>query len=698
MARKTQLWKLLPWVGGMNTSLDPAMIPENQLVNSENITIGVDDFKKKREGIKKNWDDATSGTNAIIGGGDYWYYSGGSMLQKKVSIDNAGAWKSYNASSGAKTNLTVDGVAYGTSSNVPTVTSSKVMNSLFITASDGSSNRIKKWDASANVTDLLAKWGHTVNSCSSSGTTRTVVLGQGFKGISGDYVVITGMSASFNGTWAVASVATTTATNDTITFAGTGSITLANGAATYDHLTGLWTKVGHGMVAGQSLTLTTTTTLPTGYALSTQYFVIASGLTADVFKLSATSGGSAVTAATDDGTGVHTVNLSGSGAVVNGIAPNGAILQTHQGRLLTNDKTKPYRLHYSQTGEPEIWGGYGDSGAIDIDVGDDDPVGITAIFPTFRGDLYVAKRTKLYRIRGLIPDYIIEKVTDGIGAISHEAVAAIDLSDVIWASEKGIHSLATTDKYGDVEEAFLSKDIQKSFNGQGTYAWSVARRAKLRAQYLSNQNLVAFGVTETTLGTTSNNSVWLFHVPSGQWVARWPAVSCESMHVARDSDGARLYLGASTGRIYKTFTGASQDTSEAGVATNITMRLKTGVIFVDKEPISIKGFKKLYLYYTPRAAQTISASVKVDRFTPQSLAFDQGVTAGVLGDAFTLGTSILGSEGLFAPYSRTFDGYGRGVQVEFQESNSSADYTIQGIGIEYQPAEIRHLVDQGTAS
>lgn len=616
MPRKTQLWQLLPWIGGLNTSLDPAMIPESQLTNAENVVTGVNNSKQKREGINKNWDDVAAGsTDAIIGAADYWYYSGGSMLQKRVSLNEAGTMRWYN-SSGAATSITVGGVAYSS----PTIASCKVMNSLFIVACDGTSNRVKKWSGSGNAADLRATWAHTTISRASSGTTRTIVLGQSFKGVSGDYVVITGLTESagtYNGTWAVTGVSTTTVSNDTIQYTSTGSFT-------------------------------ETTTGDTG-------------------------------------------------GTVHGLAPNGALLQTHQGRLLTTDKTRPYRVHYSAPFDPETWGGYGDSGVIDIDVGDDDPQGITAIFPTFQGDLYVAKRTKLYRIRGLIPDYSIEKLSDSLGVIGPEAYTAVGQSDIIWVSEKGVHSLVTTDKYGDVEEAFLSKDIQKSFNGEGDFPWSTSRRKYTKVRYSPSENLVFFGVTESSLNSLGgqNNSLWVFDTVTKQWISRWPSISCETLFVVRDSDKPRLYLGSYTSRLYKTFTGSSTDTTEAGASQNITLKVKTGLIYVDKNPYVLKGFKKLILYYTPRGTQVISATARVDKLSRQAVSFDQSAGGATLGGTFTLGQSVLGSEGLFAPYTRTIDGYGRSIQIELQEGSQNADYTLEGLGVEYQSSEVRHEVNQG---
>lgn len=63
----------------------------------------------------------------------------------------------------------------------------------------------------------------------------------------------------------------------------------------------LFTAVGHGFVAASAVRFTGAS-LPTGIVAGTTYYVIASGLTADAFKVSATVGGAAVTL-TADGSG-----------------------------------------------------------------------------------------------------------------------------------------------------------------------------------------------------------------------------------------------------------------------------------------------------------------------------------------------------------------------------------------------------------
>lgn len=75
--------------------------------------------------------------------------------------------------------------------------------------------------------------------------------------------------------------------------------------ATYDHTTSTWTRANFALVNGSAVKLQAGTSLPTGYALNTTYFVI--NAAAGTFKLAHNIGGSVVAATSNDGTGTLTV-------------------------------------------------------------------------------------------------------------------------------------------------------------------------------------------------------------------------------------------------------------------------------------------------------------------------------------------------------------------------------------------------------
>ena len=65
----------------------------------------------------------------------------------------------------------------------------------------------------------------------------------------------------------------------------------------------VFTFTGHSLTVGQPIRFTTTGALPTGLTVNAQYYVIATGLTANTFQISLTAGGAAVnTSGTQSGT------------------------------------------------------------------------------------------------------------------------------------------------------------------------------------------------------------------------------------------------------------------------------------------------------------------------------------------------------------------------------------------------------------
>jgi hypothetical protein len=74
----------------------------------------------------------------------------------------------------------------------------------------------------------------------------------------------------------------------------------------------VFTKAAHGLVAGDRFLISTTGALPTGLLTNTPYFVIASGLTVNTFKVSLTNNGTPV-ATSGTQSGIHTLTTTGYG-------------------------------------------------------------------------------------------------------------------------------------------------------------------------------------------------------------------------------------------------------------------------------------------------------------------------------------------------------------------------------------------------
>lgn len=524
MPLRTKLFQQLPWVGGVNTSLNEAMIPQNQLVQADNLVFDTRGSRKLREGIDSNFDDASNTTESLLGIHSFFRDVSGIKTATLMSVSSDKNVYSYT-SSGTRTTLALDAGATAWADDVTKV-SFTTINNLAIIAVDGATNVIRKW----------------------------------------------------------------------------------------------------------------------------------AGGSADLFDL----GGS---------------------------PPRASIVTQHLGRVWTNDKDNRERLHYCTTSDPEEWNGSGDSGAIDIGIGDGDPEGITAMF-AFKGQLFVGKRTKLYRISGFTPEsFQVEKISDGIGIISHNSIAFVDQDDVYFASERGFHSITASSNFGDFNATYLSADIQKTFNDD----FQITRRDQIQGVYLATLNSVLFAVTDSTISSGENNTIWLYNFPLKSWY-RWPNVSCESIAVVDDTDQKRFYVGSNTERLAKGLNGISNDVNTAGTEVAIDMTIKTGLIFPEQDPYTIKGFKKFALVYAPTASHSITATIKIDNYPDQALTFDTTTGLALLGTTFILGTSKLGTVVVVAPFAKSLDGFGRGFQLLLEQSGTDQTVEIQGFSVEYEPASTQQEV------
>lgn len=78
------------------------------------------------------------------------------------------------------------------------------------------------------------------------------------------------------------------------TYAALLAVITKTATVTFNTTTDVINWTAHGLVAGDAVRFYTTGALPTGLTANTTYYVIASGLTADVFKVATTAGGAAI--------------------------------------------------------------------------------------------------------------------------------------------------------------------------------------------------------------------------------------------------------------------------------------------------------------------------------------------------------------------------------------------------------------------
>lgn len=642
MTKRTSMFNMLTWNGGLNTSVDPGAIPPNQLVQADNIVFNTSGTRKKREGIT-TLANHTAATGDVIGGEDYWHEISSGKQQRQISVKRTASAITFYLT---QTDGTIESPTQVGPSNLTAVDATnahiEVLNNSAIISFDGSTTPKKLAYAVSGVAEVTS------------------------------ITTVADVAASLDGKYF-------------ILYDDVGSV-----AFWFDVDNNGTAEPSHGATRSVEIT-----TVVTGDSAATVATAVQGAVDADA-KFSASVNSATVTV-TASATGYRTdgtANTSGFTVSVTtqglgagtyyirdlpGSPPNFSISRKHLGRLFTNDKDREDYLHYSSTGNPEQWLGVGDSGGInDLGVGDGDPTGISAITPSFKSQLYVGKQYRIYRIGGFSPEtFTVQPISSNLGIVSHKSCVGIEQDDVAFASERGFHSIVTTANYGDVASQFLSADIQPTYQND----LETDRRTYIKGAYVPTLNSVAWAVTEN--GGTKNNRLYLFNILNKQWYS-WTGHSCESIWVAKLRGAQKLVLGeaGSTVGMGRVLEAQMANRYHDFTSDSIEMTVKTGLIFPDQNIYMAKGFKKLGLVFKNRGSTRINVDFQIDDFASQPLEYTVEGTLDLLGVSFILGVSKLGGITQMAPIILPVDGYGRGFQITIVNDQLGEPTEIYGFFVE----------------
>lgn len=373
-------------------------------------------------------------------------------------------------------------------------------------------------------------------------------------------------------------------------------------------------------------------------------------------------------------------NYDGSDVSATNPVPDFEYMQVWSGRLWTNDKVDPDKLHYSDIQEPERMNGEGDSGAFLVDPGDDDVSGISAILPPMKGRLPFAKRNKLFQVVGEPPLAAVVKISDGIGSASHFGSSAIDQDDIFFVSRKGFHSFSATGNFGDFGGTFISNKIQKEFN-----ELVLGNMAEIRSVYIPSINSVVWAVNGS--GSSDNDRLYMYNIIPEQpaawyvWRSDEEELSFTALELFDETNVKALYVGTADGLVLKYDDDADYDL----VRSDLNMRIKTGIIYPDENIATIKGFKRISLLYkVEREDIAFSIKFKIDNYDTQVLNITRDVESDLLGSTFVLGSSTLGVVKILVPDPVDVDGYGHGCSIEINAASQPLE--LYGYAIDYEPA------------
>ena len=672
MAQRTRKYLKSPWTGGINDSVDAGLLPDNDLVQADNVTLGISGSRLKREGISY-FDQLTvpaatsvtrSSTTVTI-----TFASNIETLSNKIFVV------------GEKINVVCADAQFSRSDAVVSaVPAANQIQYVAANAPTAASTTLTSITRTASIVGIKDFWYYDPSSDAKN-----------------QYIIAVNSDAQ---------VFRFTINGDRIL------LTNKTNAVTFTDAGDLVTLTAHGLVIGDPVGFTSITST-TGISTNTTYYV-QSVPSADTFTLSATRGGSLLPLTTNgSGTLVspqftQDIN-SASFSVMNeklvitfdgidnfpkcfdpqtdatvirgvlGACPNASIIceAPHLGRAWMNDKTIKEQLFYSGSYDFDKWNGYDDSGVLNIGYGDGSPSGINAIHPPFKGNLFVTKSSSIYRLDGAyVEDINIIQVSTGIGGVGHQAVASIDLDDVAYMSYKGIHSLAATSAYGAFEGSFISDKIQTAFS-----EWTSGRLKYTSAIYIPTLNSIFFSIASADFDDENQDSLWLFNTKFKEW-SRWPNIQAKSLG-RYDADGkAKLLIGRYDGRVAVAQNGDYTDYDN----TAIQYTVKSGTIYSDGNPDSVKAFKRVGFILRPKGDYSFTARVKVDNYESQAMNFIQSPGGALLGVDFYLGVSNLAFSNVLAPFTLPIDGIGRGIQLTIENTSVEQQVEIYGLVIEYEQA------------
>lgn len=350
--------------------------------------------------------------------------------------------------------------------------------------------------------------------------------------------------------------------------------------------------------------------------------------------------------------------------------PDGAgqMLTTHFGRMvMAGNVNFPFRVYLSAPLNAEDWTGIT---ATSLDIEDDgDPEGITGI-ASFQNRLYVWTRTSLFEVTGNSPaTFVVQRVSRGIGCVAHNSIVPIP-NDVMFASDRGVHSLKQLEAGKQTETKFLSMDIQRLW----TELLNSSLIKRLQGEYFSDINSVVYTVPSS--GQSTNDQLLVYNIEFGTWTV-WPDIDARSIGSFLISNKKNILLGKEDGSI-----ALLNRTSRNDFGAGYLAKFKTAVLYPGGDLTVQKRFISITVLASTTTATQYSVSWSIDGVKNGSKVIDLSAGEDTLGSTFVLGQSILGI-GQYVPKTASIEDIGYGIQIEVT-CGGTGDIEVYGFILEVE--------------
>lgn len=374
--------------------------------------------------------------------------------------------------------------------------------------------------------------------------------------------------------------------------------------------------------------------------------------------------------------------VSAAATVAAGEPPDGTpkYILSHGGRMWAwGVPTFPYRLYYSEFYDAETWatavfgatGTAAEAGSLDFDPFGD-PIGICGGV-SFQDRLYVFMRRAQFEVSGsTINDFFVRTISRQIGAIGHHTIVPVG-GDVLYASERGVLKLSSSDKAMETDYAFVSRPIKRIWNeslDRNRYDQYVAAYDEQEGLYL---------LSAPSLGSTTNDIILPFNVGANVWCTPWEGHKARCLSPYLIGGKNRILAGREDGIISVT-----GETSLLDLGEPYTAYFRTGFVYPGEEIDVQNVWKVATVLATADGAGQLVLQFYVDSKLVQTQNVDLTPGQDLLGSTFILGQSALGS-GVFTPKTFSLKGQGYGLQIEVQY-NTENNVEVYGFIVEAQSA------------
>jgi hypothetical protein len=370
-------------------------------------------------------------------------------------------------------------------------------------------------------------------------------------------------------------------------------------------------------------------------------------------------------------------------------APAGRCACWHKGRLWTiGTNAFPSRLYYSAYGTITTWTGE-DTGAIDIDSEDGDRgIGLES----HKGSLIVFKgpnKGSIHVVSGSAPEgedgFTRELLVKDIPLQTPNSI--VPIGDDFWfMSDRAIHSMSATARFGNFEEEFLTKYLAGEFRDN-------INRTRLASVWGVNypSKGVIFYAMSAAGASTNTRILGISYIrpEDGLKPFIWTMATAQSLGIRINPSTKlrELIVGDNAGFLLR----MDQSSRIMPSTTAYTGRVTTpSIVMGDADSVGqprvdqVVTLDRAWLRSQAVGNYNVTLSVTRDTESPETYTFNQGASGFVL-DVGVLDVAALGGTSLMVS-AVDLVGECRSATFDLSQSGASEDMNLYELGIEYTPA------------